>query len=133
MDENGVRVGDIDGPEAHWLARLTIEECMQCVSHSEASVRVRGISLLRHIMVQHCFDPRYANLHIRTVVYRPGQQQVEYGCSFVAAGSVWFNCSYQIQPLREGVAAMYLPLIGQLVQRADLLEKQAPGRCLSQG
>jgi hypothetical protein len=70
VDENGVRVGDIDGPEAHWLARLTIEECMQCVSHSEASVRVRGISLLRHIMVQHCFDPRYANLHIRTAVDR---------------------------------------------------------------
>jgi hypothetical protein len=42
-----------------------------------------------------------------------------------------FRCtciySYQIQPLREGVAAMYLPLIGQLVQRADLLEKQSPG------
>lgn len=58
MDESGRHVSDMEGPEAHWLARLTIEECMQSVAHTEASVRVRGISLLRQIMVQHCFDPR---------------------------------------------------------------------------
>lgn len=35
--------------------------------------------------------------------------------------------SYQEAPLREGVAAMYLPLIGQVVNKLEALSAQGPG------
>lgn len=60
MDQEGNKVDDgtVGGPEPHWLARLTIDECMNAISHPESSVRGRAISLLRQTLVHHCYDPK---------------------------------------------------------------------------
>jgi hypothetical protein len=93
VNEAGERVGDIEGPEAHWLARITTEECLSSITHPVQDVRERGISILRAVLVQHSYE-----------------------------------LCYQEPALREGIAAMYLPFIGQLVQRADALVKHQQDR-----
>jgi len=49
----------IGSPPPNWLAKIAIEETADCLGHEESTVRMRGLTLIRHILTCHSYDVRY--------------------------------------------------------------------------